>query len=104
MANLSSENRTLSKNNPEDEVLDSTLRPKRCDYFIGQKKIKKNLKIIIEAAKKRNEPCCEHLLFYGNSGLGKTTISYLIAKEMGSDIKLVSGPTVERAGDLAAIL
>ena len=100
----SSENPAFAKNNPEDEVLDSTLRPKRWDDFIGQEKIKRNLKIIIEAAKKRKEPCCEHLLLYGNSGLGKTTISYLIAKEMGSDIKLASGPTVEKAGDLAAIL
>lgn len=100
----SSKTPASAKKNPEDEILDLTLRPKRWDDFIGQEKIKKNLKIIIGAAKKRNEPCCEHLLFYGNSGLGKTTISYLIAKEMGSDIKLASGPTVERAGDLAAIL
>jgi len=60
----------LSMPTPEDEVLDTTLRPKSWQDYIGQEKIKKNLKIIIEAAKKRNEPCCEHLLFYGNSGQG----------------------------------
>jgi len=94
----------LSAPTPEDEVLDTTLRPKTWQDYIGQENIKKNLKIIIEAAKKRNEPCCEHLLFYGNSGLGKTTLSYLVAREMGSNIRVASGPTIEKAGDLAAIL
>lgn len=88
---------------PEDEVLDSTLRPKNWDDFIGQEKIKKNLKIILEAAKKRGESP-DHLLFYGNAGLGKTTLSYLIAKEMGANIRITAGPVIEKAGDLAAIL
>jgi len=88
----------------EDEILDSTLRPKIWEEYIGQNKIKRNIKIILEASKKRGESCCEHLLFYGGSGLGKTTLSYLVAKELDSNIRVTSGPAVERAGDLAAIL
>ena len=88
----------------EDEVLDSTLRPQKWTDFVGQERIKKNLKIIIKAAKKRKEPCCEHLLFYGGPGLGKTTLSYLIAKEMEANIKITTGPAIEKVGDLAAIL
>lgn len=87
----------------EDEVLDLTLRPKTWKNYIGQEKIKKNLKIIIEAAKKRKETP-DHLLFYGGSGLGKTSLSYLVAKEMGAPIRIVSGSTIERIGDLAALL
>lgn len=83
--------------------MDSALRPKTWDDFIGQEKIKKNLKIIVEAAKKRNE-APEHLLFYGGSGLGKTTLSYLIANEIGKNLRVTSGPAIEKAGDLAAIL
>lgn len=88
----------------ENEILDFTLRPKTWEEYVGQEKIKKNIKIILEASKKRGEPCCEHLLFYGGSGLGKTTLSYLVAKELGSNIRVTSGPAIERAGDLAAIL
>ena len=102
MANLSTP--ISPKPTEEDKVLDLTLRPKVWEDFVGQERIKKNLKIIIEAAKKRKEPCCEHLLFYGNSGLGKTTLSHLVAKEMGSNIRIASGPTIERVGDLAAVL
>ena len=87
----------------EDVNLDQTLRPKTWAEYVGQEKIKRNLRVIIDAAKKRGEPL-EHLLFYGSSGLGKTTISYIIAQEMGTNIKATSGPAVERAGDLAAIL
>jgi len=97
--------RVLSKiKEKEDEVLDSTLRPKTWEEYIGQKKIKKNIEIILEAAKKRGEPCCEHLLFYGGTGLGKTSLSYLVARELSSNIRVTSGPAIERAGDLAAIL
>lgn len=87
----------------EDEVLDTTLRPAGWDDYVGQEKVKKNLKIILEAAKKRSQPP-EHLLFYGGSGLGKTTLSYIIAKEMGVNIRAIAAPTIEKAGDLAAIL
>lgn len=89
--------------NQGDKKWDSALRPKDWNEYIGQEKIKKNLKIIIEAAKRRRETP-DHLLFYGNPGLGKTTLSYLIAKEMGVDIRVVSGPAIEKAGDLASIL
>ena len=88
----------------EDESLDLTLRPKTWDDYIGQEKVKKNIQIIIEAAKKRGESCCEHLLFYGGSGLGKTTISHIIAKELRTNIRQIAGPAIERVGDLAAIL
>lgn len=86
-----------------DEGLDSTLRPLSWNEYIGQEKIKKNLQIIIGAAKKRAEPI-EHLLFYGGSGLGKTTLSYIVAKELNAKIKTIAGPTLEKIGDLAAIL
>lgn len=94
----------FSEPKPEDKELDTALRPKNWQDYIGQEKIKKNLRIIIEAAKKRGEPCCEHLLFYGSSGLGKTTLSYLVAREMDSHIRTISGPAIEKTGDLAAIL
>ncbi|OGB89853.1 Holliday junction DNA helicase RuvB [candidate division WOR-1 bacterium RIFCSPHIGHO2_01_FULL_53_15] len=79
------------------------LRPRRFDNFIGQAQIKKNLKIHIEAARARGESL-EHLLFYGPPGLGKTTLANIIAGEIGADIKITSGPAIERPGDLAAIL
>jgi len=87
----------------EDQELDTTLRPKTWNEYIGQEKIKENLRIIIEAARKRGEPT-EHLLIYGGPGLGKTSLAYIIAREMGTKIKTTSGPAVERAGDLASIL
>jgi len=92
------------KSTEEDRTLDSTLRPKTWEEYVGQEKAKKSLKIIIEAAKKRGESSCEHLLLYGGSGLGKTSLAHLIAKEMGSNIRVSSGPAIEKAGDLAAIL
>lgn len=79
------------------------LRPKTLDEFIGQSKIKENLKIFIEAARKRSEPL-DHVLLYGPPGLGKTTLAHIIAREMGANIRLTSGPAIERPGDLAAIL
>jgi len=91
------------KQNKEDEVLDSALRPKKWSDYIGQEKIKKNIQIILTAAKKRSQSP-DHLLFYGGSGLGKTTLAQLIALEMQKEIRITSGPAVERAGDLAAIL
>ena len=87
----------------EDQNLEVSLRPKTWEEYVGQEKVKKNLRVIIDAAKQRAESP-EHLLFYGGSGLGKTTLSYLVAKEMGVNIRTTSGPAIERAGDLAAIL
>src|SRR3989344_6530001 len=86
-----------------EQNLDQALRPKTWQEYLGQEKIKKNLRVIIDAAKKRGE-ALEHLLFYVNSGLGKTTLSHIIAQEMGTGIKMTSGPAIERAGDLAALL
>jgi len=86
-----------------DDSLDSALRPDTWEEYIGQEKIKKNLQIIIGAAKKRAETV-EHLLFYGGSGLGKTTLSRIVAKELNAKIKTIAGPTLEKIGDLAAIL
>ena len=87
----------------EDRTLNLTLRPKTWDYYVGQEKVKNNLRVIIDAAKQRGEPI-EHLLFYGGSGLGKTTISHIIANDLDSNIRVIAGPTVEKVGDLAAIL
>jgi holliday junction DNA helicase RuvB len=92
---------TLEKSG--DKVLDQELRPNNFEEYIGQEQIKNNLKILLTAAKERNHPP-EHLLFYGPPGLGKTTMAHLIAKETGSQIKVTSGPVIERVGDLASVL
>lgn len=86
-----------------EERQETSLRPQFLDDFMGQKTVKENLKIFIEAAKLRGEPL-DHVLFYGPPGLGKTTLAGIIANELGVDIKITSGPAIERAGDLAAIL
>jgi Holliday junction DNA helicase RuvB len=87
----------------DERSVDLTLRPNSLDDFIGQTKVKENLRIFLEAAKQRGESC-EHLLFYGPPGLGKTSLAHVIAKEMNANIKVTSGPALERVGDLAAIL
>jgi len=94
---------TTPKFKPEDRTLDQALRPYFWDEYIGQEKVKTSLKILIEAAKKRSEPI-DHLLLYGPAGLGKTTLAYIVAREMGASIKITSGPAIEKVGDLASIL
>jgi len=91
------------KTTTEDSFIDSDLRPRRLSEFIGQERIKDNLKIAIVAAQKRGEPL-DHVILYGSPGLGKTTLAFIIAAEMGVNIKVSSGPAIERPGDLAAIL
>ena len=87
----------------EEERLEKSLRPKVLEEYIGQDKVKENLKVYIEAAKKREEPL-DHVLLYGPPGLGKTTLSNIISNEMNSNIKITSGPAIEKPGDLAALL
>lgn len=87
----------------EDVALDMSLRPQSLDDFIGQAHIKEALSISLQAAQKRNEPI-EHVLLYGNPGLGKTTLAHIISKEMNGNIKITAGPALERVADLAAIL
>ncbi|KKS46533.1 Holliday junction DNA helicase RuvB [Candidatus Gottesmanbacteria bacterium RIFCSPLOWO2_02_FULL_42_29] len=93
----------IEKSSPEEEKLFTSLRAVRWDEFHGQQKVKHSLMVAITAANKRKETL-EHVLFYGPPGLGKTTLAYLISKEMGVNIRITSGPAVERSGDLASIL
>ncbi|HEX8964896.1 MAG TPA: Holliday junction branch migration DNA helicase RuvB [Patescibacteria group bacterium] len=95
--------KTTLESTPEEENLFTSLRASNWNEFHGQTQVKESLQIAITAAKKRKE-AVEHVLLYGPPGLGKTTLSHLIAKEMGSNIRVTSGPAIERAGDLAAIL
>lgn len=96
--------RLVAPQSQEDERgFDLALRPKTLDEFIGQGKVKNNLSIFLEAAKKRGEPC-EHVLLYGPPGLGKTSLAHVVSQEMEANIKVTSGPALERVGDLAAIL
>lgn len=89
--------------NEKENRLENSLRPKTLSEYIGQTKVKENMKVYIEAAKKRGEPL-DHVLLYGPPGLGKTTLSNIISNEMNSNIKITSGPAIEKPGDLAALL
>ncbi|MBX4197028.1 Holliday junction branch migration DNA helicase RuvB [Candidatus Saccharibacteria bacterium] len=94
---------TSAKDEPEEQELEQTLRPRDFKSYVGQERLKKNLKLAISAAKKRGEPI-DHVLLYGPPGLGKTTMATVIANEMGAQIRVTSGPAIERAGDLASLL
>jgi Holliday junction DNA helicase RuvB len=94
---------TLVKDDNEEQEIEVTLRPQRFDEYIGQERLKRNLKLAIDAAKKRSEPI-DHVLLYGPPGLGKTTMASVIANEMGVGLRVTAGPAIERAGDLASIL
>ena len=104
MENKENEERIISaKETNGDQGLDITLRPKKLEEYVGQHKVKENLRISMQAAQKRGEPI-EHALLYGAPGLGKTTLAHIIANELGASIKVTSGPAIEKSGDLAAIL
>lgn len=97
------EERVITNHELEEDRFEATIRPDSIDEYIGQVEVKENLNVFIKAAKMREE-ALDHVLLYGPPGLGKTTLAYIIAHEMGSNIKTASGPTIEKSGDLAAIL
>jgi len=94
----------INDNLTEEELLfDASLRPQQLTEFVGQDKLKERIEIFVSAAKKRKEPL-EHMLFCGPPGLGKTTLAHIIARQMGANLKVTSGPVIEKAGDLAGLL
>ncbi|MCI0710019.1 MAG: Holliday junction branch migration DNA helicase RuvB [Chloroflexi bacterium] len=100
---MSDDERNVSGKQKSSDPLDHALRPRFLKEYTGQEQVVENLKILIEAAKARKEPL-DHVLFYGPPGLGKTTLSHVLANEMGANLKITAGPAIERSGDLAAIL
>src|SRR3954464_4906407 len=101
--NLDKTNPLVAKSLVEEEPIEQSLRPQTLDEFVGQERLKKNLRVFIEAARQRQEPL-DHSLFYSPPGLGKTTLAGIIAHEMKAGLRATSGPVLERKGDLAAIL
>lgn len=100
---MNNENVINNYNLFDDNTIDNTIRPESIEEYIGQTDVKENIKVFVEAAKMRNEPL-DHVLLYGPPGLGKTTLAFIIAHELGTNIKTASGPSIEKSGDLAAIL
>ena len=101
MNGMENENRLMAATSSGEE--EESLRPQTLDEYVGQDALKENLRIFIQAALQRNESL-DHVLLYGPPGLGKTTLSYILAHEMHTGIRVASGPSIEKAGDLAAIL